>query len=87
MPSLGIRRTKYGPGDKQRAYLVEGPTMGYVIIGVLLSACLLLYAVVNTKEALWTAQHELMDDKTEAEKFSHNAAVQILQVRACACMI
>jgi hypothetical protein len=82
MPSLGISRTKYGPGDKQRAYLVDGTTALYIVVCVVVCSVLLLYSVVNTKESLWDAQHELMDDKTKAERFSHAAAVEILQMTA-----
>mgnify|MGYP000568753066 CR=1 FL=1 len=82
MPSLGIKRTKYGPGDKKKAYLVDSFTAFYIVVGVLASAALLFLIVAQTKESLWDAQHELMNDKTEAEKFSHKAAVQILQMTA-----
>lgn len=82
MPSLGIKKTKYGPGDKQRAYLVDGVTAFYIVVCVSACALLLLYSVGQTKTALWESQHELIDKKNEAEKFSHDAAVQILQMTA-----
>ena len=80
MPSLGIKRTKYGPGDKKRAYLVDGLTAFYIVIGVLAATAILVFAVVRTKETLWQAQHQLIDDKTAAETFSHQAAVQLLEM-------
>ncbi len=80
MPSLGIKRTKYGPGDKQRAYVVDAKTALYSVVGVLTLAAILVISVTRTKESLWQAQHQLMDDKTDAERFSHEAAVQILQM-------
>eukprot|EP00750_Incisomonas_marina_P015489 INCI18334.2.p1 GENE.INCI18334.2~~INCI18334.2.p1 ORF type:complete len:355 (+),score=72.74 INCI18334.2:333-1397(+) len=80
MPSLGIKRTKYGPGDKKKAYLVDGLTAFYIVLAVLVGSAILIYSVVQTKESLWGVQHELMDEKTEAEKFSHKAAVEILQM-------
>jgi len=82
MPSLGIKRTKYGPGDKQRAYLVDSLTAFYIIMCVLVSAAVLVFIAAESKEGLWQAQHELIDGKTEAEKFSHKAAVEILQMTA-----
>lgn len=82
MPSLGIKSTKYGPGDKKRAYLVDGVTAFYIVVAVLVSASVLFYLVAQEKENIWELQHELMDDKYEAEKFSHEAAVQILQMAA-----
>lgn len=78
MPTLGIERTKTGPGSKTRALIIPECACFQILAMITVFFVFLIVYVHQAKVAVWARKHQLMDEKLKAEYFAHEATTTMM---------